>query len=273
MKKIVALLCTLLCVLSLAACAETEEEKGIKQQAAQIQQDRITLITSGLFLESVQNADLLSDSEVYPKFVNFGNEELEAIFNTDQASFLIDGHGLKTVVESFKLSKQQTGALKVDDAGNVMLGTVTAEVKGQQIIAHAEVQCERGNADIEMIYSNDLFCKLEGGSLNAKSTFGELMEKAGLNTLIGMGTVFAVLILISLIIALFGLIPKIQAAFSEKEEEPKKPVVAQTPVAAPTIAEEEDDDTELVAVIAAAIAAYEGSTNTDGFVVRSIRRR
>ena len=45
----------------------------------------------------------------------------EAIFNTDQASFLIDGHGLKTVVESFKLSKQQTGALKVDDAGNVML--------------------------------------------------------------------------------------------------------------------------------------------------------
>ena len=32
------------------------------------------------------------------------------------------------------------------------------------------------------------------------------------------------------------------------------------------------DDTELVAVIAAAIAAYEG-TSTDGFVVRSIRRR
>ena len=31
-------------------------------------------------------------------------------------------------------------------------------------------------------------------------------------------------------------------------------------------------DTELVAVIAAAIAAYEG-TSTDGFVVRSIRRR
>ena len=32
-------------------------------------------------------------------------------------------------------------------------------------------------------------------------------------------------------------------------------------------------NTELVAVIAAAIAAYEGSTNTEGFVVRSIRRR
>ena len=32
------------------------------------------------------------------------------------------------------------------------------------------------------------------------------------------------------------------------------------------------DDTELVAVIAAAIAAAEGTT-TDGFVVRSIKRR
>jgi hypothetical protein len=35
---------------------------------------------------------------------------------------------------------------------------------------------------------------------------------------------------------------------------------------------EEMDDTELVAVIAAAIAAAEGTT-TDGFVVRSIKRR
>ena len=33
------------------------------------------------------------------------------------------------------------------------------------------------------------------------------------------------------------------------------------------------DDLELVAVIAAAVAAYEGAASTDGFVVRSIRRR
>ena len=32
------------------------------------------------------------------------------------------------------------------------------------------------------------------------------------------------------------------------------------------------DDTELVAVISAAIAAYEGNTSADGFVVRSIRK-
>ena len=40
------------------------------------------------------------------------------------------------------------------------------------------------------------------------------------------------------------------------------------------IAEQEDlsSDAELVAVIAAAIAAYEGSAGTDGFRVRSIRK-
>ena len=35
---------------------------------------------------------------------------------------------------------------------------------------------------------------------------------------------------------------------------------------------DETDDLELVAVIAAAVAAYEGSATTEGFVVRSIRR-
>ena len=36
--------------------------------------------------------------------------------------------------------------------------------------------------------------------------------------------------------------------------------------------ESEADDTEVVAVIAAAIAASQGATSTDGFVVRSIRK-
>ena len=39
-----------------------------------------------------------------------------------------------------------------------------------------------------------------------------------------------------------------------------------------TVTTGEEDDLELIAVITAAIAAQEG-TGTDGFVVRSIRRR
>ena len=86
-----------------------------------------------------------------------------------------------------------------------------------------------------------------------------------------MGTVFAVLILISLIISLFGYIPKLVGS---KKKVPEK---AQTEAADKVVAqivenEELNDDLELVAVISAAIAAYEGSGSTDGFVVRSIRK-
>jgi sodium pump decarboxylase gamma subunit len=98
----------------------------------------------------------------------------------------------------------------------------------------------------------------------------DALADAGINTLLGMGTAFAVLILISLIISLFPIIGKIG-------KKPATPAPANKPAAAPEVVEEEDlsDDDELVAVIAAAIAAYEGSTSAsgDGFVVRSIRKR
>ena len=57
---------------------------------------------------------------------------------------------------------------------------------------------------------------------------------------------------------------------------PRPPAApAPAPVAAAPVVEEaveEADDYALVAVIAAAIAAYEGKTTTDGFVVRSIKK-
>ena len=116
---------------------------------------------------------------------------------------------------------------------------------------------------------------LTGITTNVQYSFGELMEKAALNTILGMGTVFVVLILISLLISCFVFIPKIQAAFSGKKDEdtaePEAAVAAPVSTAA-AVTEDLTDDYELVAVIAAAIAASEGAASTDGFVVRSIRR-
>ena len=116
------------------------------------------------------------------------------------------------------------------------------------------------------------YLKMTSCTLNLDETKGELMTKAALNTLLGMGTVFIVLILISIIISGFGVIPKIQASFASKKVEPIPEPVAPAP-AEPGVEEEEDlsDDMELVAVIAAAIAAYEG-TSVEGFQVRSIKR-
>ncbi len=108
--------------------------------------------------------------------------------------------------------------------------------------------------------------------------FGETMAKAGLNTLMGMGTVFAVLILIIFIISAFSLIgkaqekkPKKMAAVPRKEDKVEEESAAEE-------AEELSDDSELIAVIAAAIAAYESAVGSktvsaDNYVVRSIKRR
>ena len=103
-------------------------------------------------------------------------------------------------------------------------------------------------------------------------TTGEKMQKAGLNTVLCLGVVFAVLIIISLIIAAFGIFPKLQAAAAKKKETPAPEV--KSPDIVEQIKERETvtDDTALIAVIAAAIAADTG-TSPDGFVVRSIKRR
>ena len=95
------------------------------------------------------------------------------------------------------------------------------------------------------------------------------MQKAGLNTVMGILIVFLMLIVMSGVIKLFEIIPKLEKKSKEKKEGAvAAPVVSKTP--APV--KNETDDLQLVAVIAAAIAASTGAS-TDSFVVRSIKKR
>lgn len=136
-----------------------------------------------------------------------------------------------------------------------------------EVVISIEVLGSLHDATVEIVLDNALASYI-GITTNVHYSTGEIMLKAGMNTLIGMGTVFVVLILISLIISCFTLISKL-----EKKQKTETPVPAADPVVEQIAAKEElSDDTELVAVIAAAIAAYEGAASTDGFVVRSIRK-
>ena len=155
------------------------------------------------------------------------------------------------------------------------IGDVTYIVDEDGIMTiDAEIKASKRDADIEFIMEHSVTDSFVITSITTtpRFTFGELMTKAGLNTLMGMGTVFAVLILIALLISSFNLIPKIQAAFSKKDK--KAEMAADNAVAqiVENEAVQEEDDLELIAVIAAAIAASEGASSTDGYVVRSIRR-
>ena len=148
-------------------------------------------------------------------------------------------------------------------------GTVTA--KEDEIIVEVNVLGSKHNAVVEFIIDSKTASYLSI-TTNVTYSFGELMIKAGLNTLVGMGTVFVVLIFISLIISCFGLISKVGDKKKAETKEVQSTVAADPVVEQIAQKEELAGDAELVAVIAAAIAAYEGSGSTDGFVVRSIRK-
>ena len=105
-------------------------------------------------------------------------------------------------------------------------------------------------------------------TFDAQYSMGETLQRAGLNTLMGVGIVFSVLLYLCFLISLFKYVSKLSG--EDKKEQKKAPAPA-APVVTAAAPAEETDDLELVAVIAAAIAAAE-NTSTDSFVVRSIKK-
>ena len=234
MKKILAILGMITCMIGLTACGSVQEvpEGAVSEADA--------LVMGQSFVESAW------------QMVNAGAEEAAA---TEVA---YNG------VLNFKSALVDIGNYMGTDGG-------TVEYKDDEVIVNINVLGSSHDAVVEFIMNNN-GTELIGMTTNVTYSFGEIMAKAGLNTLLGMGTVFVVLILISLIISAFGLIPKL----FDKKKEPEKASTVQADKVVEQIVETEElsDDLELVAVISAAIAAYEGaaSGSTDGFVVRSIRK-
>lgn len=258
MKKIIALACMITCIFGFTACGSEESYTDYEQ-------------------EKMAYAEQLVSSQIVPILQNFMNDEAAAIFDENtpeevayvmaqEYALNVEGNAFLGAIESFHSAAENVGEI-------VSIGEATSKIDDDTIIVSVPVVGSVKNAEAEIILSNDIFLVLQSAALNEEATLGDAMVRAALNTLIGMFTVFAVLIIIICVISLFAFIPKIQAIFSKKEEkkaEAPKAAPAPAPVAAQTV--DVSNDSELVAVIAAAIAASEGQTSTDGFVVRSIRK-
>ena len=240
-KKLSLILCLCFMVLGLTACGE--DPKTIDYYGNSY--DQMQTYLEG---DAIQLVNLTDEGRANIQYS--GNEDAIALLESwDEATEgLEDYQGLG----EFTITKTQE--------------TVTAE----QIIKYTG-----RDVIITYVYEYNYETKsLELTDTNADKvyTLGEKMSKAGLNTLMGMGTVFVVLILISLIIYCFRFISVIQDKIANRKSGTAK---AEDDVVDQISQREEQqltDDLELVAVISAAIAASEG-TSTDGFVVRSIHRR
>ncbi len=151
---------------------------------------------------------------------------------------------------------------------------MTDQVLTMQLDAdYAEAQ--KNDSQITVDFTYDLARNVTLLNWTVKDTFSASVGKAGMNTVIGLGTVFVVLLFLTFIISQIHWIPDLLGGKKKEKEEAASAAVKETPAPAPAAVEvipEETDDLELIAVISAAIAASEQAP-ADGFVVRSIRRR
>ncbi len=164
--------------------------------------------------------------------------------------------------------------LKPELGEYVALGEFAVDKSGKTLTTTHIMDFEKRDVTLTFVY-NYMDMQISDITLDENFSLGEKMQKAAMNTLMGLGTVFGILILISLIIWSFKIINVMQdraKAAQAPAEEPKPQPVAE---AAPAVEAPQEDGLELIAVISAAVAAATGSQpgGTDGFVVRSIRRR
>lgn len=229
--------------------------------------------------DKLKEAVTLTETQLIPAIQDVLNNPTASVlyeYTPDEVEYIVsqayrlevDGNAFIKALDSFSAAYEEIG-------GTGEITGSTADIDGDQIIINVSIKGPEQDAQAEVVLSNDFFFKMESASLNKVSTMGDLMAKAAVNTLLGMGSVFAVLILISLIISSFSIISKMQAKTADKKsgQTAQSDAAAQTSPASAQEDEELADNCELVAVIAAAIAASEGAASTDGFVVRSIRRR
>lgn len=238
MKKKIALILSLcLMVLGLTACGEDPKEVDYNGYTYDQLKEEVQSTANGLLAISDEQIEQYKSNE------------------DEQYKMLVD------MVTRWDEATEDVGAYKE-------LGDFTITKSGKTLTCEQEIVFEERSVVLTFVFTY-YNMQLDDVTVDAVQTLGEKMANAGLNTLMGMGVVFAVLILISLIIYCFKIFPYLEQKIKKNEKTPV-PVTSETvqevqPVAA-------TDDLELVAVIAAAIAASTG-TSTDDFVVRSIKRR
>ncbi len=232
-KKLVLMLCVISCLMLMMGCSLTRENKSL---------DKSKLTKSAEeFAAQWFEYDFKTTVEQYAD--QMSKEQADSY---KEYAKMQKKHGAmkKVVDKSFSTAS---------DTATVTL-TLTTEKSGKLVFT--------------VIFSE--IGEISDWKAEEYQSIGKTMGRAGLNTIMSMAIVFAVLIFISFIISCFKFIGNAQP-----KEAPKAVASVAAPAPVPEVVPEEDltDDLELVAVITAAIAAASENECTDGLIVRSIVRR
>ena len=236
-KKLCLIFCIVSCILMMAGCSLslTKTNKNFNKKTLETNADSFVTSWFSYDFESAVKSMKEQSTEVDEDTVNQYKESIQLKKKYGKQGTKVDtdftiSSDSATVVETYTTS-----------SGKKLIFSVTYDEKGQT----------------------------SSWKVEEYKSLGDKMAKAGLNTVLSMAIVFAVLIFIAIIIAQFKHIGNFQNG-AKKEEVKAEPVVEAAPVV-----EEENlvEDLGLVAVITAAIAAASETESADGLVIRSIIRR
>ena len=236
-KKIFLIAAMCLMLLGLAACSQT---------------DPTTADYNGVSYE-----ELKANCQGTVQTLTYMSEEDKAYYQQGGAEMIVN------LINRWDEAVAEYGAF-------VDFGDFVVTKSGKTLTAAQTRKMEKRDIILTYVYTYHSM-QVEDITLDAVFSVGEKMSKALMNTIMGILVVFAVLIIICLLIFCFNIFPYLEKKKAEQTAVPAKEI-APAPQAAVQQEAQQADDGELVAAIAAAIAAAEG-TSTDGFVVRSIRRR
>ena len=237
LKSLLAMVCVLALTLAMSVCAFAADTVT-EDEAANYKSAAETLIS---------------------QIAGFSDEEIENYLAQDDAF-------TTATMESWKSVKDELGAYSSIVSQDV-------EKDGDVVTISTVAQFEKAKADVVLMLDlgQQMYTSM---TYSVQYSLAANMQRAGMNTLMGIGIVFLMLLFLSFVIGLFKYIEKFQnvgkkkaAEEAPKAEEAPAPAIAQSEAADGDFA----DDLELVAVISAAIAAYE-NTSGDSFVVRSIKK-
>ncbi len=279
---------SMLCGTAFAADSQTEasseaaaiEEAATEAQAMESELAEDTGSAAQTEAQLVQPRNVEGDKkyeQLYPTIQASVTEtlsQLSALTDEQIASALEQPDSASTrLIAAWDQAREGCGAFEgieyydVEEDGSTITFTEGAK--------YQKAEEEKSTVTVSVVF--DMKNQTSSYNWNVKETTGKAMAAAGENTVVGLVNVFFVLFILTFVISLFRFIPNGNRKKKELEAaEAAAPAPAPAPVISEPETEEVSDDDEIAAVIAAAVAAYEnenGPVHTDGFVVRSIRRR
>ena len=215
---------------------------------------------------------------------NFADQSIQTIVGMSEAEMeeYIHPSSILSIPSTSAVSSVQSWMEVKEELGDfVSVEDHEITVEDDTITVVSDCNFANGTGSVTTTISRDDL-SMEGMVFSTgEQTLGEKMKEAALNTLMGVGVVFVMLLFLCLVFAQIKHVNKLAALFEKKEpfaehvasvDAPAAAVAAPVTTGISAAAADPMKDGALVAVIAAAIAAAEG-TSVDGFVVRSIKKR